>query len=286
MCLEETDLHLEKTLSTSDNDKDHDRGAAGGTTMNDFASHQENLTAAKVDADVKETISFAKKLFRRHEKCDKDAHVPRFRCENNCNFDLCLDCFDYLTRKGDHDLSEEEERLLIEPGIAEMVQYLRCASLQSRQPTVPFSRNAYKRAVHVSGHTGLEERCEWLLQRVVLLDPEVENPIFVAGDVYDETLLYQLNENLVSATEPRKFSENARKRALFLTGNTGIESALTWLKQNADDPLMNGPVSLTGKVRTCDKGHVLVEETRLDQNRLCTMGQNQVILRHQKFTFR
>ena len=105
--VKQIDLHLEKTLSMLDNDNENDKGATRGKPSTESISPQENLTPS----NVKETNSYAKNLLRRHDKCNKAAQVSRFRCENNCNFDLCFDCFDFLKREGEDGLSEEEERL-------------------------------------------------------------------------------------------------------------------------------------------------------------------------------
>ena len=116
-----------------------------------------------------------------------------------------------------------------------------------------FSRNAYKRTVRLSGCADAEERCDWLVEHYEDSDLDMDAPMFIEGDLYDETLLVEILDSSDAG-----FSENAYKRALFHAGNRDAESAIAWLTANADDPLLDSPVNPEGKERRCPKGHALV----------------------------
>ena len=170
----------------------------------------------------------------------------RYRCAA-CDFDLCETCFQFRGKQDDLKI-ENDTHYELEQDVKDMI-----VCFQNLWKVVPsYPRNAYKRSVHLSGCTDAEERCEWLMEHYGDSDDDLDAPLFVKGDLYDEDLLDRLE------LSNSGFSTNAYKRALFCSGNRDSETALEWLRKNAEDPLLDSPVNPEGRARQCSKGHVLV----------------------------
>ena len=80
--------------------------------------------------------------------------------------------------------------------------------------------------------------------------------MYIRDEIYDEELLKEL------MSSDNRFSVDAYKRALFHSGNENIESALTWLRENEHDLLLNQPIK-HNKIRKCPRGHILVAEYKI-----------------------
>ena len=220
----------------------------------DYTINAEN--ALRQNGDPRESQAFTLVNDRDNLKGVKE---PRYSCDKNCDFNLCGTCFRFLSAPTDDDDDKragtnQQKPAALAPGVAEMVLFLRKLCLERRAAFPPLNRHAFKRAIHCSGYVGAKWRCEWLLDRLNSGYPDINAPIFVKGDICDETLFDELNSLNVA------FSEDACKKALFLTGNKDAKTALHWLIENIDDPLLNAPIRTGDQIRRCPKGHFLVPD--------------------------
>ena len=90
-----------------------------------------------------------------------------------------------------------------------MIKRLRQEALHQQKDLPNFTRNSFKRAIHLSGCVDTEGRCDWLLEQ----DASIYEPLFVPGDdLYDGKLFDELKRI------GNGFSDAAYQRALFHSG--------------------------------------------------------------------
>ncbi|XP_028280205.1 ubiquitin carboxyl-terminal hydrolase 5-like isoform X2 [Parambassis ranga] len=109
-------------------------------------------------------------------------------------------------------------------------------------------------ALHATGQQPGEE-----------LLPEVAPPPLMTPDV--EVKAPVLDDSTVSQLCEMGFPMEACRKAVYYTGNTGIDAAMTWIMGHMDDPDFSAPLVLPG----CSSGHGTTPTESLSEEHLATI---------------